>query len=97
LRRAQDKIVAGSVGGKEERRGERRLKNVTTIPPTTLFPPFSILLPLALPTPLYVAVRRGAERQSEGVLTAAADRIVPFLSVENPVDKFTKFFEWRED
>ena len=97
MRRAQDKIVAGSVGGKEERRGERRLKNVTTIPPTTLFPPFSILLPLALPTPLYVAVRRGAERQSEGVLTAAADRIVPFLSVENPVDKFTKFFEWRED
>jgi len=60
--------------------------------PTTLFPPFSILLPLALPTPLYVAVRRGAGRQSEGVLTAAADRIVPFLSVENPVDKFTKFF-----
>ena len=93
MRRAQDKIVAGSVGGKEERRGERRLKNVTTIPPTTLFPPFSILLPLALPTPLHVAVRRGAGRQSEGVLTAAADRIVPFLSVENPFDKFTEFFE----
>lgn len=73
------------------------MKNVTTIPPTTLFPPFSILLPLALPTPLHVAVRRGAGRQSEGVLTAAADRIVPFLSVENPVDKFTEFFEWRED
>ena len=60
---------------------------------TTLFPPFSILLQLALPTPLHVAVRRGAGRQSEGVLTAAADRIVPFLSVENPVDNFTEFFE----